>query len=163
MEVSIYKLQTEQGGNKQVNTSVTGTKVTSALWLNFTHTSSIKILLQAGQQCENNLNIIYIDVTKYPYEFASEIWYLLYTGMKLLTFQLAATMKSFFCQVVCNPIFLTLVCNPRPIRWVSAAQSISISRPYSHASPQETSPDIATARRNWKPWCLTGFLTGQDH
>ena len=65
--------------------------------------------------------------------------------------------------MACNPIFLTPVSNPGPILWVSAVQSISISRPDSHASPQKTSPDIPTARRNWTPQCLTVFLTGQDH
>lgn len=86
--------------------------------------------------------------------------------MRLLILQLTANMKSFSFfswQVACNPIFLALVSNPRPILWVSAPQSISISRPHSHASPQKTSPDSFTARRNWKPWSLTVFLTELDH
>lgn len=67
MEVSICNIQTGQGSNRQVNTSLTRTKVISSLSLDFTRTSGIiKHFLQAGHQCDNNLDIIHRDVAKKP-------------------------------------------------------------------------------------------------
>ena len=63
MEASIYNLQTEQGGNKQVTTSLTEAKVISSLSLYLTHISGIKIL--PYNQSENDLDMIHRDVAKH--------------------------------------------------------------------------------------------------